>query len=251
MKIFVAINLIALLFAAATGLRAEASPGCVVLLHGMIRTPASMEIMAEALTASGYQVANVGYPSREFRIEELAPMAVEDGLRRCEEMGHEGEVHFVTHSLGGILVRFYFEDRPAEIVGRVVMLGPPNQGSHAADAMRDIPGFDWLNGPAGSQLGKGEESIPLSMGSPDFEFAVIAGNRTIDPITSAILKDPDDGKVSVSDTYLAGMSDFRLITVSHTYIMQHDYVIELVQRFLRNGTFADIENVFKEEEDQE
>lgn len=217
--------------------------GCVVLLHGMARTSASMEMMQEALTKSGYRVANVAYPSRKYRIEKLAPLAVEEGLLRCRKLGHSSEVHFVTHSLGGILVRFYFEDKPADVVGRVVMLGPPNQGSHAADAMRDIPGFDWLNGPAGSQLGKGEESIPLSLGSPEFEFAVIAGNRTIDPITSAVLEDPDDGKVSVADTYLDGMRDFRLIPVSHTYIMQHDYVIELVQRFLRNGTFADIDNV--------
>jgi hypothetical protein len=119
------------------------------------------------------------------------------------------------------------------------MLAPPNQGSKVSDALRDVPGFDWLNGPAGAQLGKGEDSLPLSLGTPDFEFAVIAGNRSIDPISSAILDNPDDGKVSVEDTKLEGMSDFRVVEVSHAYIMKDDEVIELVLRFLQTGSFAE------------
>jgi triacylglycerol lipase len=98
-----------------------------------------------------------------------------------------------------------------------------------------VPGFDLLNGPAGAQLGKGEDSVPLQLDSPEFEFAVIAGDRSIDPITSAVLPNPDDGKVSVADTKLEGMSDFALVNVSHAYIMQNDEVIEMVRRFLRTG----------------
>jgi len=217
--------------------KAGGSAACVVLLHGLARTAQSMDEMAGALSAAGYRVANISYPSREHRIEELAPMAVEEGLERC---GGDATVHFVTHSLGGILVRYYFSKNDSSRVGRVVMLAPPNQGSAAVDAMQDLVGFDWLNGPAGLQLGKGEESIPLNLDPPDFEFAVIAGNRSIDPITSAVLPNPDDGKVSVADTRLAGMADFRVITVSHAYIMQDHKVIELVQRFLTHGSFAEV-----------
>jgi len=213
------------------------SPACVVLLHGLARTARSMDEMAEVLSSAGYRVVNISYPSREYRIEELAPMAVEDGLQQC---GEDGVVHFVTHSLGAILVRYYFSENDSSGVGRVVMLGPPNQGSKAADSMQNLPGFDWLNGPAGNQLGKGAESVPLRLGAPDFEFAVIAGNRSIDPITSAVLPNPDDGKVSVADTRLDGMADFRVVAVSHAYIMQDDDVIELVQRFLQHGSFAEI-----------
>ena len=208
---------------------------CVVLLHGLIRTSASMEKMQKALDADGYKVINKSYPSRDFPIEELAPMAVEAGIEGCGELQENGQVHFVTHSLGGILVRYYFEDNDLAHLGRVVMLAPPNQGSEAADDLRGLPGFEMLNGPAGNQLGKGEESIPLQLGTPDFEFAVIAGDRSIDPITSAVLPNPDDGKVSVSDTRLEGMSDFALVSVSHAYIMKNDDVIEMVKRFLRTG----------------
>lgn len=208
---------------------------CVVLLHGLIRTSASMEEMQKALDADGYKVINKSYPSRDYPIEELAPLAVEAGIEGCGELEENRHVHFVTHSLGGILVRYYFEDNELAQLGRVVMLAPPNQGSEASDALRDVPGFELLNGPAGNQLGKGDESVPLQLGAPDFEFAVIAGDRTIDPITSAVLPNPDDGRVSVADTKLEGMSDFALVSVSHAYIMKNDDVIEMVKRFLRTG----------------
>lgn len=232
----------ALLLAASMSAAAasEAVPvECVVLLHGLARTSRAMEDMEEALSEEGYRVANVSYPSRDYPIEELAPLAIEDGIERC---GDAARMHFVTHSLGGILVRYYYADHSVEGLGRVVMLAPPNQGSKAADSLRNVPGFDWINGPAGSQLGKGEDSIPLSLGPPEFEFAVIAGNRSIDPITSAVLDNPDDGKVSVEDTKLEGMSDFRVVEVSHAYIMQDDEVIELVTRFLETGNFDAVDD---------
>ena len=196
-----------------------------------------MEPMARALEERGFHVANVDYASRDHPIEFLAPMAVGTGIRECESKGELNAVHFVTHSLGGILVRYYFADNDLDLMGRVVMLAPPNQGSNAADALRDLPGYEWLNGPVGNQLGKGEKSVPLRLGTPDFEFAVVAGDRTIDPVTSAVLENPDDGRVSVSDTRLDGMRDFRVVGSSHAFIMQKDEVFTLVNNFLKFGSF--------------
>ncbi len=214
------------------------SEECVVLLHGMIRTPASMGPMEDALADAGFRTANVGYPSREYPIERLATMAVEQGLARCRSVTGIDRIHFVTHSLGGILVRQYLAYNDIPELGRVVMLGPPNQGSVAADAMRDMPGYEWLNGPAGAQLGKGEESVPLRLGPADFELGIIAGNRTVDPITSAVLEDPDDGRVSVSDTRLEGMDDFIVIDESHALMMRARTTIRLTIRFLEEGNFG-------------
>jgi len=211
---------------------------CVVLLHGLGRTAFSMQTMKRSLEGNGYYVANVDYPSRDHKIEVLAPLAIEDGLDQCAENSGTSTVHFVTHSLGGILVRVYLAENTIANLGRVVMLAPPNQGSQAVDEMEGIPGFDWLNGPAGYQLGKGPESLPLRLGVPEFDFAVIAGDRTIDPITSAILDDPDDGKVSVSDTRLEGMRDFVVMPVSHAMIMQDRDVIRLVMNYLSRGSFS-------------
>jgi triacylglycerol lipase len=208
---------------------------CVVLLHGLARSARSMDKMDQALSLAGYRVINVDYPSRQHPIEILAPLAVEEGMNRC---GHGKTIDFVTHSLGGILVRYYFHKNSSQRVGRVIMLAPPNQGSEAVDAMRNLPGFEWISGPAGSQLGKDMDSIPLKLGTPEFDFAVIAGNRTIDPITSSVLTNPDDGKISVSDSVLVGMSDFRVVATSHAYIMKNDEVIDLVQRYLTHGSFS-------------
>ena len=109
----------------------------------------------------------------------------------------------------------------------------------SVDELADYPGFDWLNGPAGRQLGKGDASVPLQLGPADFELGVIAGNRTIDPITSAVLPNPDDGRVSVDDTKLEGMADFVVVDHSHAFMMRMRRSIELTIRFLRTGRFQD------------
>ncbi|MGI9270993.1 MAG: esterase/lipase family protein [Woeseiaceae bacterium] len=214
-----------------------AADECVVVLHGLARTSSSMEAMADALDDAGFVAVNVDYPSRQHPIEVLTPMAVGKGLVLCDAAGASDRIHFVAHSLGGILVRKYLKDNEIEKLGRVVMLGPPNQGSQAVDELGDMPGVGWVNGPAGRQLGKGPDSVPLSLGPADFELGVIAGNRSIDPITSAVLDDPDDGKVSVADTKLDGMDDFIIVEHSHAFMMRMDEPIELTIRFLKTGSF--------------
>jgi len=196
-----------------------------------------MEPMAEALIEEGFETINVDYPSRDQPIEDLAPLAIGAGLNGCRAIDGVERVHFVTHSLGGILLRYYLTDNDIPELGRVVMLAPPNQGSVAVDKLRGVPGFDWMNGPAGQQLGKDADSLPLKLGPANFEVGIIAGNRSIDPVTSAILPNPDDGRVSVADTKLAGMSDFAVVDHSHAFIMRMREPIRLTVRFLRNGRF--------------
>lgn len=212
---------------------------CVVLLHGLARTAMSMNPMQRALVAEGFETANIDYPSRDYSVEELAGIAIPEGLDACHAIDGVEHIHFVTHSLGGILLRQYLSEKEIVGLGRVVMLGPPNQGSAAVDELRDWPGFDWLNGPAGLQLGKGDDSVPLRLGPATFELGVIAGNRTIDPITSAVLENPDDGRVSVADTRLAGMADFVEVEHSHAFMMRMPEPIQLTIRFLKNGKFSE------------
>ena len=216
-----------------------AASECVVLLHGLARTSTSMNRMERELGAAGFATANIDYPSREHTVEELAEIAVPQGIAACRAQGDVETIHFVTHSLGGILVRQYLSAHELKELGRVVMLGPPNQGSAAVDELQDVPGFDWLNGPAGRQLGKGEESVPLQLPPADFELGVIAGNRSIDPITSAVLENPDDGRVSVEDTKLEGMADFVVVDHSHAFMMRMRRTIELTKAFLETGRFGD------------
>lgn len=209
---------------------------CVVLLHGLARTSDSMADMAAALRDEGYSVSNIDYPSREKPIADLAASAVKEGLDRCREQGAR-RIHFVTHSLGGILVRAYLAEETIPELGRVVMLAPPNQGSRVVDEFSGVPGFELLNGPAGYQLGKDESSVPLQLGPANFEVGIIAGNTSINPILSTAFDEPNDGKVAVEDTQLEGMKDFLLVHHSHPFIMKSEEVIRQVIFFLDNGKF--------------
>ena len=176
------------------------------------------------------------YPSREKPIEELAPLAVEKGLEACQKED-ASRVHFVTHSLGGILVRFYLSTKTIPGLGRVVMLAPPNQGSTVVDALAAVPGFGIVNGLAGYQLGTDEKSVPLKLGPANFEVGIIAGDRTVNPILSGYLENPDDGKVSVESAKLEGMTDFLVVHNSHPVIMRSDTVIKQTLHFLGFGRF--------------
>lgn len=214
---------------------------CVVLLHGLARTAASMARLEEALTDAGFAVANIDYPSRKYAIEQLAPLAMEKGIAACRSRRAE-TVHVVTHSLGGILVRYYLAEHDlAEHhlpkLGRVVMLGPPNRGSQVVDKLSMLPGFGLWNGPAGFQLGTGEDSLPRQLGPARFAVGVIAGTRSLNPVFSRFLPDPDDGKVALESTKLAGMQDFLALPHTHTFMMRSAEVIRQTVFFLRNGRF--------------
>jgi pimeloyl-ACP methyl ester carboxylesterase len=211
-----------------------AAQECVILLHGLWRSDHSMNRMEESLVAAGYWVQNTAYDSTEKTVEQLADEAVAAGLAGCE--GAE-TIHFVTHSMGGILVRQYLENRDIDRLGRVVMLGPPNQGSEVIDRYADWPGFEWFSGPAGLQLGTGEASLPRSLGPAHFDLGIIAGNHTINPILSQSLPGADDGKVSVDSTRVEGMDDHLELPVTHVFMMRDREVIEEVLFYLANGRF--------------
>ncbi len=217
---------------------AEVTDECVVLLHGLNRSWRAMRTMAEALQDAGFSTANVDYPSQSGSIEVIAPLAVETGLSECRATG-ASRIHFVTHSLGGILIRYQQEHSPIPDLGRVVMLAPPNQGSELVDKARDWPGFELVSGEAGAQLGTDDDSMPKQLGPVGFDLGVIAGTGTINFFTSALLPDPDDGKVSVANTRVEGMRDFLVVGNSHRYITRSDVVTRNTAAFLRTGSFLD------------
>ena len=221
---------------------AETRDECVVLLHGLNRSWRAMRPMADALQKSGFTTVNVDYPSQAGSIEDIAPLAVGTGLDKCRESGAT-QIHFVTHSIGGILLRYQNKQMPIPDLGRVVMLGPPNQGSEIVDRTRDWPGFGMLSGNAGAQLGTDKNSMPSMLGPVDFELGVIAGTGTINVFTSALLPNPDDGKVSVAATRIEGMDDFLVVANSHRYITRSDVVIRNTRSFLSNGHFLDADKI--------
>lgn len=229
--------LLALLAAAPAGAgepAPAAEPETVVLLHGLGRTDRSMRPLEQRLSAAGFRVHNLRYPSTDHD-----PQALVDGIARQIEAccATATRLHFVTHSLGGILLRAHLADRRPAHLGRVVMLAPPNHGSELVDALGDSKLFEWTLGATAQQLGTEPDSLPNRLPPPDYELGVIAGNASINPAGASVIGEESDGTVSVSSTQLAGMTDFLVVPHSHTLIMRSDEVAEQVIEFLRNGRF--------------
>jgi pimeloyl-ACP methyl ester carboxylesterase len=230
-------KLVATIFLLCLSLNIQAS--CVILLHGLARTSDSMDVLEKALLKEGFSTVNDGYPSREHPVELLADLAIKSAIEKCPTAA---DVNFVTHSLGGILVRQYLSQHKVANLSRVVMLGPPNKGSEVVDKLRLVPGFHFINGDAGLQLGTGALSVPKALGAADFDVGIVAGTKSINWILSALIPGVDDGKVSIESTKLVGMGDHIEMPVTHPFMMKNEKVITQVVNYLRSGNFEHKDN---------
>jgi pimeloyl-ACP methyl ester carboxylesterase len=217
--------------------RGPAPQGGAILLHGISRTSGSLRRMQTAIEAAGFATLNLGYASRRKSLEALA----EDIHPAISRFAHdvEGSIHFVGHSIGGLLVRAYIARCRPERLGRVVMLGTPNGGSEIADRLKNFLAYRAYFGPAGQQLVTQRNAATDAALPPiDYPVGIIAGNRSVYPIASALLLPrPNDGRVSVKNTELDGMTDHIVIGASHPWMVRNRLAIEQTIAFLRNGRF--------------
>jgi triacylglycerol lipase len=207
----------------------------VVVLHGLVRSSASMNKISQALNAAGYTVCNLQYPSRKHSIKTIAIDFVLPEIKKCLP-NFEQPINFVTHSMGGIIVRELGRSTNLKI-NRAVMLSPPNHGSELVDKLKVIPLFKLINGEAGLSLGTKANSVPNTLGAVNFETGIIVGDRSYNPIYSYLIPGTDDGKVSIASAKIEGMKDFLIVPHSHSLMMNSDLVIKQIINFIKSGQF--------------
>ncbi|GAB4180734.1 MAG: alpha/beta hydrolase [Rhodocyclaceae bacterium] len=201
----------------------------VILVHGLWMSPWVMGVLARRLGARGYSVHVFGY--RSVR-DGLAANA--DALARFAAGICAPAVHFVGHSLGGLVIAASLHAHPDPRPGRVVFVGSPFRGSAAALRLaRSRAGAavlgrsmaQWLHTPGAWTPGR--------------EIGVIAGEaglglgRLIEPA----LGRPNDGAVAVEETQVPGAKDRIVLPVSHSGMLLSRQVAEQVAHFLREGHF--------------
>lgn len=194
--------------------------GTVVLVHGLSASRLFMEPLARRLRREGFKTLNWGYRSSRYSCEHharnLANLAVE-----LEGGSPKSPLHFVGHSMGSIVIRAALEMVRPQEMGRVVMLAPPNQGSHVA--RRVGPLIKWVC-PTMVELSDVQKSyvnqLPLPQG---YEFGVIAAGM--------------DWVIKQDCTVLPGLTDFSVVLCNHGFIPWHPQAISKSLRFLNHGHF--------------
>ena len=208
----------------------------VVLLHGVAMPALVMRRVARTLERDGYRVINLGYPSRTLPIEQIAADYLPARLA-ARGIADAPRLHFVTHSMGSLVLRLYLRDhRPANL-GRVVMLGPPNHGSRAADHAAQHAFFRLIAGRNVARLGTGPQAIVRMLGPADYDLGIIAGNRSNNPLFARWLDAPNDGAVTIESARLEGMKDFIILPYSHTPMLWRSAALAQVSAYLHYGRF--------------
>ncbi|MDJ0917584.1 MAG: alpha/beta fold hydrolase [Woeseiaceae bacterium] len=209
----------------------------VVLLHGLGRSEMAMLLMESELTEAGFDVHSIGYPSTEKSPDALIEIISKE-INNCCVAGPE-TVHFVGHSLGGLLIRAYLGQHKPDSLGRVVLLGTPNKGSELAnaEAHQSVPNSILeMAGPTAMALSTGPTGFPASLPAPYYPVGVVAGTQDT-AVANKWLPLPNDGLVSVESARLEGMSDFITFDVTHWELRSDPGVVEQVVAFLSNEAF--------------
>lgn len=208
----------------------------VVLLHGIARRSRSLAGLEARLRSAGYATLNLDYPARKANLQQIAA-GLHQPIARFAD-GLDGRLHFVTHSMGGLVARAYIARHRPEALGHVVMLAPPNEGSEIADLLHRNPLYCAFFGPAGAELVTARpDELKRLLGEVDYPLGIIAADRSLYPLSSLLLPRPNDGRVSVMRTQVAGMSDHLTLHATHPLIMRNRQVIAQTRHFLRHGRF--------------
>ncbi|MGH8583334.1 MAG: esterase/lipase family protein [Gammaproteobacteria bacterium] len=206
------------------------SSDTVVLVHGLYMNGWDMALLRARLKHAGFATWQFSYPSLH-----ASPVENARALAAFVAGIDAGVVHFIAHSLGGLVLHHLFRQAPDERPGRAVTLGAPHCGSHAAMHIADSRWATKLLGHSADQGLLGD----LPPWPAVRELGVIAGSRSLGlGKFLGPLETPNDGTVAVSETEVSGAADRIVLHVAHIEMLFSSEVAHQTVCFLRNGRFA-------------
>jgi triacylglycerol esterase/lipase EstA (alpha/beta hydrolase family) len=208
----------------------------VVLAHGLGRSDWAMWKFAQRLEDANYKVCRLDYATIGKSVNAVLSETSKQ-INSC--ITHAPNVHFVGHSLGGLVIRSYLKEsklKQEEInIGKVVLIGTPNKGSELADHLKDSWLMD-IGGGISRALVTGNDSLGNNLGEVDYDVGIIAGTKS-SSLTREKFIGPNDGLVSVESAKLINMSDFIAIDVGHSQMRYNLDVCGQTIHYLQKGTF--------------
>lgn len=225
---------------------------CVILLHGFARTKSVMNKIQNALSDNGFSVINWSYNSITKNISAIAEDLNDMLKAKAEEFS---QFSFVTHSLGGIVLRRLLKKYPGHKIRKVVMIAPPNQGASLAriangllTLINCIPlkpvkiiakGALLLTPPVLTEL-MDRDYLTKKCAVPKCKFIIISGKKSDrKTVTFSFLRNiclgdvPNDGTVTIEETKLPGCEEHLVVNESHTSILSSKIVIKKIVEYLK------------------
>ncbi len=201
----------------------------IIFIHGLGRTKNSMSKAQKYFSDLGYLTENINYPSRRLEVAEITENFLAPIIQKYKNLDSVNKIHIVSHSMGGIITRYYLQNNSLPNGSRIVMLAPPNKGSKIIDSFKKNSVIETLMnnilGPAGMSLSTDNNSIPNTINDNlQNEIGVIIGKF--------------DGKVSKESAKLKGMKDYLVVNRTHSFLMERKSVLVQIENFLKLGYFV-------------
>ena len=220
-------------------IKEEGAEELVVLIHGIRDKPYIMWKLEQGLSKSGYSIMNLHYPSVKADMDSIVSLV---HSRLAPRLQDYQKINFVTHSLGGIVMRAYLHKHKQSNFQRLVMIAPPNKGAIMAERFEDFFIYKWIYGQTGQKLGKDSTDYWQQIPPPSIDFGIIAGGLGNDKGFNPLIPGDDDGTVGVAETKIAGAQDFIVIPGLHTSLLWQNRTLEQVLYFLEYNHFKNQED---------
>ena len=233
----------------------------LVLLHGIYGKSSDMESIAQNFK-DNYRIINIQYPTTKETAEEISDLYIEPNIENIKEQifsenfhkkienqyyeidensnkinknfNQNIKINFVAHSMGTGILRYYLKENPLENLGKVVFISPPSHGSHLADVLF-VDKLPSMLGKVVPQFSTKKDSFVNQLGEPDYDYMILIGNKTNNPLYSMIIRGKDDGMVPLKTAKMKS-DNFKIIeNTTHTSILKDKRTMKEISEFFKSS----------------